>query len=456
MRERLTGAFVVVTVALLLGVLLAPLLHDRRRLRARERATPSASAPRSSAPWSSCTSTPAAPVDRGRPGRARRARPAHRVRAGRRPGRSPSRATTFDEGNDGQDFVAVVDVPRHDATLTLLQSDEVRRRPGRRRARLDRPPPAARRASSRRWSATCMSRLLAGAVPQARRRRRAARPRAASTSTCRAPGSPRRGPSPRRCRTSAGQLQERLAGEEAFAQHASHVLRTPLTGLRLDLEDLSMRDGPARGRARDRRARRRSGSTRWTRSPASSSRCRAATALVAGAEIPLRDLATECAQAWADALGPYDRALTAGDRGRPRHDVHPGPDRVHPRHPARRRHPARPRRRPAWRSTPTTRATCRSRVTSAGEAAHRARRRPGGHQGARRGHRARRPARGQPPRRRADDPAAAALSWAAQATLSVVCEVADPAELELLHRALAALHQSARSPRWSGRRGSGR
>ena len=37
--------------------------------------------------------------------------------------------------------------------------------------------------------------------------------------------------------------------------------------------------------------------------------------LVADAEIPLRDLGTQCAQAWADALGPYNRQVTAAVGG---------------------------------------------------------------------------------------------------------------------------------------------
>ncbi len=103
--------------------------------------------------------------------------------------------------------------------------------------------------------------------------------------------------------TSAGQLQERLASEQAFAEHASHVLRTPLTGLRLELEDLVQRDDlPADLVALSRRG-----------------------ALVAGSEIALRDLATQCAQTWADALAEQDRPLTAAVEGNIEITYTPGP-----------------------------------------------------------------------------------------------------------------------------------
>jgi hypothetical protein len=48
-------------------------------------------------------------------------------------------------------------------------------------------------------------------------------------------------------------------------------------------------------------------------------------ALVAGAEIPLRDLATQCAQTWADALGEQDRELTAAVEGSIETTYTPGP-----------------------------------------------------------------------------------------------------------------------------------
>ena len=48
-------------------------------------------------------------------------------------------------------------------------------------------------------------------------------------------------------------------------------------------------------------------------------------ALVAGAEIPLRDLATQCAQTWADALGEQDRTLTAAVEGNIDTTYTPGP-----------------------------------------------------------------------------------------------------------------------------------
>jgi hypothetical protein len=48
-------------------------------------------------------------------------------------------------------------------------------------------------------------------------------------------------------------------------------------------------------------------------------------ALVAGAEIPVRDLATQCAQTWADALAEQDRELTAAVEGDIETTYTPGP-----------------------------------------------------------------------------------------------------------------------------------
>jgi len=124
--------------------------------------------------------------------------------------------------------------------------------------------------------------------------------------------------------TSAGQLQERLASEQAFAEHASHVLRTPLTGLRLELEDLSGRDDlPADARATATRAVGRIEAVDAVAGDLVALARRGA--LVAGAEIPLRDLATQCAQSWADALAEQDRELTAAVEGRIETTYTPGP-----------------------------------------------------------------------------------------------------------------------------------
>jgi len=124
--------------------------------------------------------------------------------------------------------------------------------------------------------------------------------------------------------TSAGQLQERLASEQAFAEHASHVLRTPLTGLRLELEDLAQRDDVPDD-VRD-SATRSIGRIETMNAVAGELVALARHgALVAGAEIPLRDLATQCAQTWADALGEQDRALTAAVEGSIDTTYTPGP-----------------------------------------------------------------------------------------------------------------------------------
>jgi signal transduction histidine kinase len=124
--------------------------------------------------------------------------------------------------------------------------------------------------------------------------------------------------------TSAGQLQERLASEQAFAEHASHVLRTPLTGLRLELEDLAQRDDvPADARASATRAVGRIEAMDAVAGDLVALARRGA--LVAGAEIPLRDLATQCAQTWADALDEQDRQLSAAVEGDIETTYTPGP-----------------------------------------------------------------------------------------------------------------------------------
>lgn len=124
--------------------------------------------------------------------------------------------------------------------------------------------------------------------------------------------------------TSAGQLQERLASEQAFAEHASHVLRTPLTGLRLELEDIIQRDDvPADVRESATRSVGRIEAMDQVAGDLVALARRGA--LVAGAEIALRDLATQCAQTWADALAEQDRQLTAAVEGNIETTYTPGP-----------------------------------------------------------------------------------------------------------------------------------
>src|SRR5205085_4438679 len=102
--------------------------------------------------------------------------------------------------------------------------------------------------------------------------------------------------------------------EQTFAEHASHVLRTPLTGLRLELEDLAGRDDvPADVRASATRSVGRIEAMDAVAGDLVALARRGA--LVAGAEIPLRDLATQCAQRWADALAEQDRSVTAAVDG---------------------------------------------------------------------------------------------------------------------------------------------
>ena len=110
-------------------------------------------------------------------------------------------------------------------------------------------------------------------------------------------------------RTSAAQLQDRISQEQAFAEHTSHVLRTPLTALRLELDQLATHDLPRDVQdAVDRCVARIDGLDLVT---GDLIRLARGGALVAGAEIPLRDLAGATSQRWADELSQHVRTLTA-------------------------------------------------------------------------------------------------------------------------------------------------
>lgn len=123
---------------------------------------------------------------------------------------------------------------------------------------------------------------------------------------------------------SAARLQERLAREQEFAEHASHVLRTPLTGLRLELEELGLRDDlPDDARETVTRSLHRIDSMNIVAGELVELSRRGA--LVAGSEVPLRDLATSCAQRWADTLAEHDRPLTAAVEGQLDTAYTPGP-----------------------------------------------------------------------------------------------------------------------------------
>jgi signal transduction histidine kinase len=120
------------------------------------------------------------------------------------------------------------------------------------------------------------------------------------------------------------QLEDRVHRERDFAEHASHVLRTPLTGLRLELEDLTLRDdvpddvkeAAVRSLASVQQVATVAGElVEMTRRGS----------LVAGSELPLVDLATQLAQRWADRLGVRNRTLTAAAEGDLSLTYTPGP-----------------------------------------------------------------------------------------------------------------------------------
>ncbi|GAB2445944.1 hypothetical protein GCM10027062_28720 [Nocardioides hungaricus] len=125
-------------------------------------------------------------------------------------------------------------------------------------------------------------------------------------------------------RSSALQLEDRVHRERDFAEHASHVLKTPLTGLRLELEDLTLRDDVPDD-VKDAAARSLAAVDEVSAVAGELVELSRRGSLVAGSELPLVDLATQLAQRWADRLAGRGRTLTAAAEGNLALTYTPGP-----------------------------------------------------------------------------------------------------------------------------------
>ncbi|WP_244929572.1 histidine kinase dimerization/phospho-acceptor domain-containing protein [Nocardioides sp. W7] len=123
--------------------------------------------------------------------------------------------------------------------------------------------------------------------------------------------------------TSADELRDRLRREQEFAAHTSHALRSPLTGLRLELEETLLRDDlPDEVRTTLRRAL--DGIAHVDEVAGELVELQRGS-LVEGAQVPLRDLAVQVAQHWGDELALVDRDLSAAVQGELDDGYTPGP-----------------------------------------------------------------------------------------------------------------------------------
>ena len=124
--------------------------------------------------------------------------------------------------------------------------------------------------------------------------------------------------------SSALALEDRVHRERAFAEHTSHVLRTPLTGIRLELEELSLHDDlPPDAQETVRRCLDRVEEVSAVAAELVEITRRGS--LVVGAEVPLSELAAQLAQRWTDQLATRNRELTAAVEGDLTLTYTPGP-----------------------------------------------------------------------------------------------------------------------------------
>ncbi len=124
-------------------------------------------------------------------------------------------------------------------------------------------------------------------------------------------------------RASSQRLQQSLRRDRDFFHHASHVLRTPLTGMRLELEELTLR-GDLDADVRRTTARCLSDVERLDCTIAELLDFARGRALVEGAEVSLLDLGSHIAQRWRGQL-PEAREVRAFVDSGPEMLLTPGP-----------------------------------------------------------------------------------------------------------------------------------
>jgi signal transduction histidine kinase len=115
--------------------------------------------------------------------------------------------------------------------------------------------------------------------------------------------------------SSAVQLRESISRDREFLQHASHVLRTPLTGMRLELEELTLAGELDEADVRRTAARCVAEVQRLDQTVGELLDFARSRSLVSGAEVSLLDLGARLAQRWRDELGESRRVRAFVDTG---------------------------------------------------------------------------------------------------------------------------------------------
>jgi signal transduction histidine kinase len=114
---------------------------------------------------------------------------------------------------------------------------------------------------------------------------------------------------------SAVQLRESISRDREFLQHASHVLRTPLTGMRLELEELTLAGELDEADVRRTAARCVAEVQRLDQTVGELLDFARSRSLGSGAEVRLLDLGARLAQRWRDELGESRRVRAFVDTG---------------------------------------------------------------------------------------------------------------------------------------------